>query len=100
MLYSRNTCNNCTLQVMRLIDQTVVASYNLTFCAEDTYLAVVRSSCKSLTVLVNSLNNDAPSFSQASYHQTLSEITAVGTFVVEVQATDMDIGLPGLLRYE
>ena len=52
-----------------------------------------------LTVDVNDVNDNAPSFLNSSYHATLSEETAAGTSILQVSAEDRDSGTNGELSY-
>lgn len=52
-----------------------------------------------LTVDVNDVNDNAPSFLNSSYHATLSEETAAGTSILHVSAEDRDSGTNGQLSY-
>ena len=52
-----------------------------------------------LTVDVNDVNDNAPSFLSSSYHATLSEETAAGTSILQVSAEDRDSGTNGDLSY-
>ena len=81
------------------IDRSAEPRYNLTICAEDSHLTVIRSSCKVLDVVVNSPNDQAPVFLQKSYSATVSEIAPIGSFVTRVSALDSDVGITGRLTY-
>ena len=88
------------LQVNGAIDRRLIPRYNLTFCAEDRHLSLIRRYCQSLDVVVNSPNDHSPLFLQSSYSVTLSEISPIGSYVVGVAASDQDIGITGRLKYE
>ncbi|XP_051784464.1 protocadherin Fat 1a isoform X3 [Erpetoichthys calabaricus] len=70
-------------------------SYNLSVSVTD---GVFRSTTQ-LKVTVNGANFHSPSFVQNEYEVELSENSAVGTFVIEVKATDEDSGIYGQVSY-
>ncbi|XP_064481266.1 protein dachsous-like [Ornithodoros turicata] len=52
-----------------------------------------------VTVHVTDINDNAPRFTQQSYHALLAESVSLGTSVIAVSATDMDSGNNAAVRY-
>ncbi|XP_058852581.1 protocadherin alpha-8-like [Acipenser ruthenus] len=52
-----------------------------------------------ITITVLDINDNAPVFDKEVYSVTLQENVPVGTFVVKVNATDLDDGLNGVVEY-
>ncbi|XP_062869869.1 protocadherin Fat 3 [Trichomycterus rosablanca] len=60
---------------------------------------VQRSSWRLLTVNVIDVNDNSPRFAQESYTAVVSENTDVGTEVIQVEASDIDLGQNGEIFY-
>uniref|UniRef100_A0A8C9T5I0 FAT atypical cadherin 3 n=1 Tax=Scleropages formosus TaxID=113540 RepID=A0A8C9T5I0_SCLFO len=58
-----------------------------------------KSSWRLLTVFVEDANDNTPQFLQESYRTVVLENTAIGTEVIQVEATDKDLGLNGEIYY-
>lgn len=52
-----------------------------------------------MEITVKDVNDNAPVFSSAMYTGVVSEDALVGTSVLQVQATDIDSGLNGRIKY-
>ncbi|XP_029021022.1 protocadherin beta-15 [Betta splendens] len=81
-----------------LLDREVQPVYNITVTATDAGSPSL-SSVKVLTVVVNDINDNAPSFAQREYNANILENQPVGTFVMNVNAGDADDGSNARLRY-
>ena len=71
------------------LDFELQQSYTLSVYASDNGIPSLNTSAQ-LTVQLTDANDNAPSFSQASYSATVPEDTVVGSTVVTVSATDTD----------
>ncbi|XP_036391985.1 protocadherin Fat 3a [Megalops cyprinoides] len=58
-----------------------------------------KSTWRLLTVYVEDANDNAPQFLQDSYRSVIPENTAIGTEVIQVEATDKDLGPNGEIYY-
>uniref|UniRef100_A0AAR2KH39 FAT atypical cadherin 3b n=1 Tax=Pygocentrus nattereri TaxID=42514 RepID=A0AAR2KH39_PYGNA len=58
-----------------------------------------RSNWRLLTVNVDDVNDNSPQFSLESYTVVVPENTAIGTEVIEITATDLDLGQNGEISY-
>ncbi|KAL4647068.1 protocadherin Fat 3-like [Arapaima gigas] len=58
-----------------------------------------KSSWRLLTVFVQDANDNTPRFLRESYRAAVPENTAIGTEVIQVEATDKDLGLNGEIYY-
>ena len=59
----------------------------------------LQSTSHSIVIRVTDENDNSPIFSPDSYTATVAENSAVGTFVVNVSATDADSGMLGVVHY-
>ncbi|XP_051541220.1 protocadherin Fat 3-like [Myxocyprinus asiaticus] len=58
-----------------------------------------RSSWRFLTVNIEDVNDNSPKFSQESYNAVVPENATIGTEVIQVTASDDDLGLNGEISY-
>ena len=74
------------------------ASYSLMVKARD-HGESPRTDHASVTVTVQDLNDNAPTFKKLSYEKAVSEDIAMGSPVIAVEATDPDAGSNGIVTY-
>nr|XP_009680681.1 PREDICTED: protocadherin-16 [Struthio camelus australis] len=86
------------LSTARALDREQVASYSLTVVVQD-HGTPPRSATMSVSVRVLDLNDNAPSFAQATYTVEVSEDLPVGTLVLQLVAQDPDEGTNGQVSY-
>ena len=53
-----------------------------------------------ISINVTNVNDNSPMFTMDLYTATVTEGSDVGTFIINVTATDADLGLPGEVRYD
>ncbi|XP_037531489.1 protocadherin beta-15-like [Nematolebias whitei] len=90
----RNDIKIPVLVVQKSLDRETAKSHSLILTALD---GGKPPKSGNMTILINVLdiNDNAPIFSQGEYSVTLKENAAVGTTVIQVNATDLDHGLNG-----
>ena len=84
--------------VQKKLDREVKDSYNLTIIASysgSTPLAASRS----FTLFIDDVNDNPPVFSQSSYAAVIQEMSDAGSSVLQVNATDQDIGENARITY-
>ncbi|XP_077426879.1 protocadherin-23 isoform X2 [Vanacampus margaritifer] len=81
------------------LDRETVKNYALTVRVSDRGTPRLSSSADVL-VTVSDCNDNAPVFASAEFHVLVSENSHPGTSLVQVNATDPDAGVNGLLRYD
>ena len=86
------------IRVIGKLDYEKIKSYTLTVMASDTGPSVL-SSTTSVKVDVIDANDNRPVFSEKSYAAKVEENSVVGTFVLQVFATDLDTGSNGAIQY-
>ncbi|XP_027762821.1 protocadherin-16 [Empidonax traillii] len=86
------------LSTARALDREQVASYSLTVVVQD-HGSPPRSATMSLTVQVLDLNDNTPSFAQATYAVEVPEDLPVGALVLQLVAEDPDEGTNGQVSY-
>ncbi|KYO40015.1 hypothetical protein Y1Q_0014248 [Alligator mississippiensis] len=86
------------LSIVRALDREEVAQHNLTVVATD-HGFPRRSATQLLSVLVLDVNDEAPVFTQPDYEAGMRENLPSGTSVLQVRATDRDLGANGEVRY-
>ncbi|KAK6640052.1 hypothetical protein RUM43_008329 [Polyplax serrata] len=82
----------------KVLDRETVSSYLLTVTARDGGVPSL-SDTTDVEITVKDVNDNAPVFSSAMYTGVVSEDALVGTSVLQVQATDIDSGLNGRIKY-
>ncbi|CAG9761162.1 unnamed protein product [Ceutorhynchus assimilis] len=80
------------------LDRETLAGYLLTVTARDGGNPPM-SDTTDVEISVTDVNDNYPQFKQPAYSGSVSEDALVGTSVVQVAATDADIGLNGRIRY-
>ena len=80
------------------LDRESSSLYNLTIQAVDQG-SPPRSTLSTILINVLDDNDNDPSFQQEAYEAEIPEDTAVGTSVLQVQATDADVGLNAHISY-
>ena len=84
--------------VQQALDREVKESYNLTVIASysgSTPLAAT----KSFTLFIDDVNDNPPVFSESSYTAVIPEMSDAGSLVLQVNATDRDIGENARITY-
>ncbi|XP_076265474.1 protocadherin-like wing polarity protein stan isoform X1 [Rhynchophorus ferrugineus] len=80
------------------LDRETISGYLLTVTAKDGGTPSL-SDTTDVEISVIDVNDNYPQFKQAAYSGSVPEDALVGTSVVQVAATDADIGLNGRIRY-
>ncbi|XP_050305133.1 protocadherin-like wing polarity protein stan isoform X2 [Anthonomus grandis grandis] len=83
---------------MKPLDRETTPGYLLTVTARDGGNPPM-SDTTDVEISVTDVNDNYPQFKQPAYSGTVSEDALVGTSVVQVAATDADVGLNGRIRY-
>ncbi|KAL3270161.1 hypothetical protein HHI36_009218 [Cryptolaemus montrouzieri] len=82
----------------KLLDREIKSGYLLTIAARDGGTPSL-SDTTDVEITVTDVNDNYPVFKQSSYSGSVPEDALVGTSVVQVSATDADVGLNGKIRY-
>jgi protocadherin delta 1 len=80
------------------LDREMMSQYNLALVCKDSG-SEPQMSIKHIKVIVRDVNDNAPVFSHVKYTADLIENNYEGAFVVQVNATDRDIGRNAEIRY-
>ncbi|XP_039353238.1 protocadherin-16 [Mauremys reevesii] len=86
------------LSIVRALNREEVSQHNLTVVAMD-HGFPRRSSMQLLTVLVLDVNDEAPAFERAEYEASVMENLPAGSPVLQLLATDCDLGANGHVSY-
>lgn len=86
------------IRTNKVLNREHEASYTLRVKASD-HGRSPRTDHASVTVTVQDLNDNAPTFKKLSYEKAVSEDIDVGSSVITVQATDPDAGSNGMITY-
>ncbi|NXX49867.1 PCD16 protein, partial [Tricholaema leucomelas] len=86
------------LSTVHALDRERLASYLLTVVVQD-HGSPPRSATMAVSVRVLDLNDNAPSFTQASYAVEVPEDLPVGSLVLQLAAEDPDEGTNGQVSY-
>uniref|UniRef100_A0A8B9EFI6 Cadherin domain-containing protein n=1 Tax=Anser cygnoides TaxID=8845 RepID=A0A8B9EFI6_ANSCY len=86
------------LSVVRALNREEVVQHNLTVVATD-HGFPRRSATQLLSVLVLDVNDEAPSFEKPEYEAHIMENLPAGSPVLQVLATDRDLGANGQVTY-
>lgn len=81
-----------------LLDRETISAYLLTITAKDGGNPSL-SDTTDVEISVTDVNDNAPSFKVPLYQASIPEDALIGTSVVQVSATDQDIGLNGRVKY-
>lgn len=82
-----------------ILDRESEPEYNITITATDAGSPSL-SGVKVLTIVVNDLNDNPPTFTQSEYDATILENQPVGTFVMRMKAEDIDVGSNAKIFYQ
>ncbi|XP_066248043.1 protocadherin-like wing polarity protein stan isoform X1 [Euwallacea similis] len=80
------------------LDRETVADFLLTVTARDGGKPSM-SDTTDVEIIVTDVNDNYPQFKQSAYSGSVPEDAVIGTSVVQVIATDLDIGFNGRVRY-
>uniref|UniRef100_A0A1A7XNM2 Cadherin domain-containing protein n=1 Tax=Iconisemion striatum TaxID=60296 RepID=A0A1A7XNM2_9TELE len=83
--------NYYMLVTNEMLDREIQPEYNITVTATDAGSPSL-SSVKVLTIVVSDVNDNPPTFTQKQYNANILENQPVGTFVVKLEAQDLDDG--------
>uniref|UniRef100_A0A8C0GQM7 Cadherin domain-containing protein n=1 Tax=Chelonoidis abingdonii TaxID=106734 RepID=A0A8C0GQM7_CHEAB len=86
------------LSIVRALNREEVSQHNLTVVAMDHGFPRC-SSTQLLTVLVLDVNDEAPAFERAEYEASVMENLPAGSPVLQLLATDCDLGANGHVSY-
>ncbi|KAL4640550.1 protocadherin Fat 1 isoform X2 [Arapaima gigas] len=86
------------LQVYSPLDRETTDHYTLNVTVQDLGIPQ-KSSSRLLDINILDANDNSPVFLQDSYSVEISENTAIGTEIVQIEATDKDLGVNGKVRY-
>ncbi|XP_015241854.1 PREDICTED: protocadherin-18-like isoform X1 [Cyprinodon variegatus] len=86
------------LVVMRELDREVQSSYQLQLTASDNGLPP-KSGSTLLKISISDSNDNSPAFDEQSYVINLRENSALGTLIIDLNATDPDEGTNGKIVY-
>uniref|UniRef100_A0A672LHY1 Protocadherin Fat 1-like n=1 Tax=Sinocyclocheilus grahami TaxID=75366 RepID=A0A672LHY1_SINGR len=86
------------LKVYAPLDRETTDHYTLNITVYDLGIPQ-KSSSRLLDVKILDANDNSPQFLQDSYSVDISEGTAVGTEIIQVEAKDKDLGDNGVVRY-
>ncbi|KAM3867189.1 protocadherin beta-16-like [Diretmus argenteus] len=81
-----------------MLDRELHPEYNITVTASDAGSPPL-SSLKIITIMVSDINDNPPTFTQSEYNTNVLENQPVGTFVLKVNAQDIDDGPNAKLLY-
>ncbi|XP_056592721.1 protocadherin Fat 1a isoform X2 [Triplophysa dalaica] len=90
--------NSGWLKVFTPLDRETTDHYTLNITAYDLGIPQ-KSSSRLLDVKILDANDNSPQFLQDAYSVEISESTAVGTEIIQVEAKDKDLGDNGVVRY-
>lgn len=80
------------------LDREAIHHYELNITASD-HGRPPRSSYQILHIYVEDVNDNPPHFKHHLYRANVSEAAPKGTFVLKVEATDMDLGKHSILSF-
>ncbi|KAJ8262335.1 hypothetical protein GJAV_G00165280 [Gymnothorax javanicus] len=86
------------LKVFGPLDRETNSHYTLNITVYDLGIPQ-KSISRLLDVNIIDSNDNSPQFLQESYSVVIKEDTAVGTDIIQVEATDKDLGVNGKIRY-
>ncbi|XP_070769975.1 protocadherin gamma-A4 [Enoplosus armatus] len=82
-----------------MLDRELQPEYNITVTATDAGSPSL-SSVKVITIVVNDINDNPPTFTQSEYNANILENQPVGTFVMKLKAEDSDDGTHAKILYQ
>ncbi|PRD31895.1 UNVERIFIED_CONTAM: ds [Trichonephila clavipes] len=86
------------LSVAKMLDREEVHHYELNITASD-HGRPPKSTYQILHIYIEDVNDNPPNFKQHLYQANVSEAAPKGTFVLKVDATDIDLGENGKLSF-
>ncbi|XP_056328618.1 protocadherin Fat 1 [Danio aesculapii] len=86
------------LKVFQPLDRETTDRYTLNITVYDLGLPQ-KSSSHFLDVKILDANDNSPEFLQREYIVDISEDTAIGTDIIQLEAKDKDLGVNGMVRY-
>ncbi|XP_030621432.1 protocadherin Fat 1 [Chanos chanos] len=87
------------LKIYEPLDRETTNRYVLNITVYDLGLPQ-RYSSHNLEIKVLDVNDNSPQFLQDGYTVNINENTAVGTDIIQLEATDKDLGINGVVRYK
>lgn len=91
--------NSGAIITAKTLDRETTAGYTLVVTAQDNGMPSL-SDIANIEIEVLDVNDNVPQFEQEFYSASVSEDAPIGTSVIQVHATDKDLGLNGQVRYE
>ncbi|XP_029369042.1 protocadherin beta-16-like [Echeneis naucrates] len=82
-----------------ILDRELQPEYNITVTATDAGSPPLFS-VKVLTIVVNDVNDNSPTFTRREYNSNILENQPIGTFVMKVTAEDADHGSNAKVQYQ
>ena len=86
------------LTTTKLLDRESISGYLLSIEAKDGGNPPL-SDTTEVEIILHDVNDNAPVFKRATYTASVSEDTVVGSSVLEVSASDADLGLNAQIRF-
>lgn len=90
--------NTGELSTVKRLDRETIAKYKLVVEAKDITEPFYSATCE-VVIIVEDVNDNPPLFFKPQYSKTISELTAIGTSLLNVTATDKDSGSNGEIVY-
>lgn len=95
---------NITVKAGANLDRETIGDVSIQVTAYDSPntpdISIRRFATTTVYVYLDDINDNGPRFGQAQYSTTISETIPPGTSILQVRATDLDIGLNALIAYE
>ncbi|KAK9518077.1 hypothetical protein VZT92_023401 [Zoarces viviparus] len=82
-----------------ILDRELQSEYNIAVTATDVGSPSL-SSVKVITIVINDINDNSPTFTQSECNANILENLPVGTFVMQVKAVDIDDGSNAKILYQ
>ena len=86
------------IRVSGILDREMTSQYTLNVLAQDRGTPPL-STTVSVNILVEDINDNAPQFFDSTISTTLFENSEEGTFIVTLEAADLDAGTNGFIQY-
>lgn len=80
------------------LDRESIQNYTIEVVATDKGIPS-KSAFQTVSVQIKDENDNGPIFERTNYDSTVAENVTIGVTLVQVKATDADIGLNGIVRY-
>lgn len=90
--------NTGELSLVGALDREAVQQYKLVIMAADRG-APPKNSTVTVLIIVDDANDNSPAFNRTEYVVTVPESVPAGSYILQVQATDSDIGGNGMVEY-